>query len=83
MPNEGDYTPYNGELPFGLRFYDTLVAVEYKLKKQGVGNAGLPDSGTIPDRMHYVATYSEAGITIIYNSGPDEDPTIHAILVNK
>jgi hypothetical protein len=83
LPNEGDYTAYKGELPFGLKFYDTLEAVEYKLKRQGVGNDGLPDSGTIPDHMHYVATYNEAGITIIYNSAPDEDPTIHAILVNK
>jgi hypothetical protein len=83
VPNEGDYTAYKGELPFGLKFYDTLEAVEHKLKQQGVGNDGLPDSGTIPDRMHYVATYNEAGITIIYNSAPDEDPTIHAILVNK
>lgn len=83
MPNEGDYTPYNGELPFGLKFYDRLEAVEHKLNQQGVGNDGLPDSGTIPDRMHYVATYNEAGITIIYNSAPDEDPTIHAIVVTK
>lgn len=83
VPNEGDYTAYKGELPFGLKFYDTLEAVEHKLRQQGVGNEGLPDAGTIPDRMRYVATYNEAGITIIYNSAPDEDPTIHAILVNK
>jgi hypothetical protein len=83
VPNEGDYAPYNGELPFGLKFYDTLEAVEHKLRQQGVGNDGLPDSGIIPDHMHYVATYNEAGITIIYNSDRDEDPTIHAIVVNK
>lgn len=83
VPNEGDYTAYKGELPFGLKFYDTLEAVEHKLKQQGVGNEGRPDSGTIPDRMRYVATYNEEGITIIYNSDRDEDPTIHAILVNK
>ena len=83
VPNEADYTPYNGELPFGLKYYDTLEAVEYKLNKQGVGNEGLPDSGTIPDHMHYVATYNQAGITIIYNSDRDEDPMIHAIVVNK
>lgn len=83
VPNEGDYTAYNGELPFGLKFYDTLEAVEHKLKQQGVGNEGLPDSGTIPDHMRYVATYNEAGMTIIYNSDPDEDPMIHAIVVNK
>lgn len=83
VPNEGDFTPYKGELPFGLKFYDTLEAVEHKLKQQGVGNEGLPDSGTIPDRMRYIATYNEAGITIIYNSDRDEDPTIHAIVVSK
>lgn len=83
VPNEGDYTAYKGELPFGLKFYDTLEAVVHKLKQQEVGNDGLPDSGTIPDRMRYVATYNEAGITIIYNSGPDEDPMIHAIVVSK
>ena len=83
MPNEGDYTAYNGELPFGLKFYDTLEAVEHKLKQQGVGNDGLPDSGIVPDHMRYVATYNEAGITIIYNADRDEDPTIHAIVVNK
>jgi hypothetical protein len=83
VPNEAEYTPYNGELPFGLKFYDTLEAVEYKLKKQGVGKEGLPDSGIIPDHMRYVATYNDAGITIIYNSDRDEDPTIHAIVVNK
>jgi len=33
--------------------------------------------------MHYIANYQEARITIIYNSGPDEDPLIYAILVNK
>ena len=83
VPNDRDYIPYNDELPYGLKFYDTLEAVEHKLKQQGVGNDGEPDSGTIPDRMHYVATYNEAGITIVYNSGPDEDPTIYAIVVNK
>jgi hypothetical protein len=83
VPNEEDYTAYNGELPFGLKFYDTLEAVEHKLRQQGVGNEGRPDSGTIPDRMRYVATYNEAGITIIYNSDRDEDPSIHAILVSK
>lgn len=83
IPNEGNYTAYSGELPFGLKFYDTLEAVEHKLNQQGVGNDGQPDSGTIPDHMRYVATYNEAGITIIYNSDRDEDPTIHAIVVSK
>jgi hypothetical protein len=83
VPNEGDFTPYNGELPFGLKFYDTLEAVEHKLKQQGVGDKGLPDSGTIPDHMRYVATYNEVGMTIIYNSDRNEDPMIYAIVLNK
>ena len=33
---------YKGELPPGLKFYDNLGAVEYKLKERGVGMAGLP-----------------------------------------
>jgi hypothetical protein len=83
IPFEDDFTPYKGELPFGLKFYDTMGAVEYKLNKQGIGNDGLPDSGSTPDHMHYVAFYEEADITIIYNSPKDEDALIHAILVRK
>jgi hypothetical protein len=83
VPVEEDFTPYQGELPLGLKFYDTMAAVEYKLKRQGVGNAGLPDLEGTPDHMHYVATYKQAGITIIYNSPPDEDALIYAILVRK
>ena len=83
VPFEDDFTPYNGELPLGLKFYDTMGAVEYKLRQQGIGNHGLPDSGSTPDHMHYVAFYKEAGLTIIYNSPEDEDALIHAILVRK
>jgi hypothetical protein len=83
VPFQDDFTPYKGELPFELKFYDTMGAVEYKLNRQGVGNHGLPDSGSTPDHMHYVAFYKEAGLTIIYNSPQDEDALIHAILVSK
>jgi hypothetical protein len=80
---EEDVQPYKGELPYGLKFYDTLGAVEYRLKKQAVGNAGLPDEGSSPDHLHYWATYKEVGMTIIYNSPyADEDATIYAILVS-
>lgn len=77
--------PYKGELPYGLKFYDIKDAVEYKLKKQGVGKDGLPDEGVTPDHLHYWATYHEAGMTIIYNSPSmdDEDASIYAILVSK
>jgi hypothetical protein len=81
---EDDVQPYKGDLPYGLKFYDTQSAVEYRLKKQGVGNAGLPDEGSSPDHLHYWATYKQAGLTIVYNSPyADEDATINAILINK
>jgi hypothetical protein len=77
------FEPYQGELPFGLKFYDTLGAVEYKLGRQGVGNSGLPDETGAPDHVHFWATYRQAGMTIIYNSPfADEDATIYAILLN-
>src|SRR5687767_5530275 len=41
--NSDGFEPYQGELPFGLKFYDTMGAVEYKLQRQGVGNDGRPD----------------------------------------
>jgi hypothetical protein len=79
------FTPYNGELPYGLKYYDIMGAVEYKLKKHGLGNHGLPDEGGTPDHLHYWATYHQAGMTIIYNSpsAEDEDATIYAILVGR
>ena len=83
--NNGDgFAAYKGELPFGLKFYDTLGAVAYKLKERGVGNAGLPDESATPDQMHYWAIYKQVGVTIIYNAPfADEDATIHAILVSN
>jgi hypothetical protein len=76
------FEPYKGTLPFGLKFYDNMAAVEYKLDHQGLGNGGLPDEEAVPDHMHYQATYYEAGLTIIYNYPfPDEDATIYAIAV--
>jgi hypothetical protein len=81
--NEADgFEPYQGELPFGLKFYDTMEAVEYKLNRQGIGNAGLPDQSATPDRMHYQATYYEVGMTIIYNFPfPDEGASIRAVVI--
>lgn len=78
------FEPYKGELPFGLKFYDNMAAVEYKLNRQGLRNAGLPDVGTSPDHFHYQVTYHQAGLTIIYNYPfADEDATIYAILLSK
>jgi hypothetical protein len=85
LNNPGGFAPYKGDLPFGLKFYDTMGAVEYKLNRKGVGSAGLPDSGNTPDHLHYQANYQQVGLTIIYNSpsAEDEDATVYAILVSK
>ncbi len=37
------FASYQGELPFGLKFYDTMGAAQYKLSKKGIGSTGLPD----------------------------------------
>ena len=82
--NADGFEPYPGTLPFGLKFYDTMGAVEYKLQRQGVGKDGRPDTGVTPDHMYYRAIYKEASMTIIYNApAPDEDATIRAILISK
>ena len=84
LNNAAGFEPYKGELPFGLKYYDTLGAVQYKLGRQGLGNAGLPDEEAVPDHMHYQATYHQAGMTILYNFPfPDEDATIYAIFVSN
>ena len=85
LNNAGEFAPYKGELPFGLKYYDIKEAVEYKLKKQEIGNNGFPDEGASPDHLHYWATYHEAGMTVIYNSpfAEDEDTNIYAILITE
>lgn len=84
LNNADGFAPYKGELPFGLKFYDTMGSVEYKLKRQEVGNDGRPDSGATPDHMHFRAVYKQAGMTIIYNfPSADEDATIYAFLISK
>jgi hypothetical protein len=84
LNNKDGYSAYRGELPFGLKFYDTLGAVEYKLNRQGVGNNGLPDEAGTPDHLRYWAFYKQDRVTIIYNAPfPDEDATIYAILVTS
>jgi hypothetical protein len=83
LNNQDGYSAYRGELPLGLRFYDIQGAVEYKLKRQGVGNEGLPDEGSSPDHFHYWAFYNQQNMIIIYNSPfPDEDATIYAIVIS-
>jgi hypothetical protein len=85
LNNTQGFGPFRGELPFGLKFYDTMGAVEYKLGHKGIGSAGRPTSGDTPDHLHYQANYQQVGMTIIYNSpsAEDEDATIYAILVSQ
>ena len=84
LNNVDGFEAYKGELPLGLKFYDIMESVEYKLGKQAVGNAGLPDEAATPDHLHYWAMYKQVGVTIIYNAPfPDGEATIHAILVSK
>jgi hypothetical protein len=85
LNTDQDVKPFSGELPYGLKFYDIQEGVEYKLKRQGIGNNGLPDEGSSPDHLHYWALYKQAGMTIIYNSpsAEDGDASIYAILVSK
>ena len=83
LHNRDGFTPYKGELPFGLKFYDTMGSVQHKLNRQRIGQEGRPDESAVPDHFHYWAFYREASITIIYNSPyADEDATIYAIILN-
>jgi hypothetical protein len=84
LNNTAGFAPYKGELPFGLKFYDTMGAVEYKLERQLGEGAGSPDEGSSPDHFHYWAVYRQLGMTTIYNSPfVDEDALIYAILVSR
>lgn len=82
LENTGEFTAYEGELPFRLKSDDRRETVEHKFKQQRVGT-GVPNEGITPDHVHYWATYYSAGMTIIYNSpaADDQGATMHAILV--
>jgi hypothetical protein len=92
-PRDSDgFAAYQGQLPFGLAFTDTMEMVEQKLgypveihAPQAGWISRLPDEGTTPDHFHYLATYTSFGLTIIYSSPSaiDKGATIHAILVSK
>jgi hypothetical protein len=92
-PGDSDgFAAYQGQLPFGLAFTDTMEMVEQKLGypvESHAPQAGwisrLPDQGVTPDHFHYVATYEQFGLTVIYNSpaANDKNATIYAILVGK
>lgn len=92
-PGDHDgFAAYQGQLPFGLAFTDTMEIVEQKLgypveihAPQAGWVSRLPDQGVTPDHFHYLATYTSFGLTIIYNSpsADDKNATIHAIFVEK
>lgn len=86
------FAPYQGQLPFGLAFTDTMESVERKLGQpvdvhapQAGWAPGLPDEGMTLDHIHYEAIYSRLGLVVVYNSpsGTDKNATIHSILVSE
>lgn len=85
------FEPYEGVLPYGLKFYDTMGAVEYKLKLLSEDGrqwsdleVDLSHQGSSPDHMHYWVDYDRYGIAVIYNAPfADEDATIYAVLVRN
>jgi hypothetical protein len=90
--NNDGFDAYQGQLPFGLTFSDTMEIVEHKLGRPREIHApqagwlpGLPDEGIAPDHIHYQAIYKRFGMTIIYNSpsANDKGATIHALLINS
>ena len=85
LNNAEGYGPYQGVLPFGLKFYDVREAVEYKLRRQGIDQDGIPDTHETPDHIHEWASYKQAGLTIIYNPASDDEAgaTLYAILVSR
>ena len=90
LNNDQGFASYQGELPLGLRFYDTLGAVEYKLRRLEAknnsigGNHPIKYEGRSPDHLHYWVTYQPYHFTIIYNAPIlDEDATIYAILFHS
>jgi len=85
--NADGFRRYQGELPFGLSFYDPMWRVQEKLKNVNtediLQHAGLPDEVSSADRIHYWAVYQRLEMTIIYNSPfADEDAYIYAIWVS-
>jgi len=90
LNNAEGFAPYKGELPLGLKFYDTLGAVEYKLRKLEAnrsllsGNNRMNYEGRSPDHMRYWVTYDPYNFTVIYNTPfLDEDATIYAVLLHS
>jgi hypothetical protein len=86
--NAVGFKRYQGDLPFGLSFYDPMWRVEEKLRDldsdDALQQAGLPEEGSSPDHFHYWAVYKRLGMTVIYNSpAADQDAYIYAILLSS
>ena len=87
--NDNGFRRYLGELPFGITFYDPMWFVMNKLRNFDDENgltisamAGLPDTGSSPDHVHYWAEYKRFNMIVIYDSPfADEDAYIFAIVV--
>ena len=90
--NRDGFAAYQGSLPFGLAFTDTMEMVEQKLGHPveiHAPHAGwvprLPEEGVTVDHVHYQAMYKEFGLTVMYNSpsASDKGATINSILINQ
>ena len=79
---------YQGNLPYGLSFYDPMWIVVKKLGKfihsSEITLAKWPDFTGSPDHIHYYMEYKKLGLTVVYSSGvADPDAYIYALLVSK
>lgn len=88
LNNTDGFAPYRGELPLGLKFYDTLGAVDYKMRSMESESSTTVNAvnyeGSSPDHIHYWIHYKPYGVTVIYNSPfADEDATIYAVVVKN
>lgn len=85
LKNTDEFSAYQGKIPYGLKSYDNLEAVEYKLNRQGVGNDGLPDRDSFSMNLQYWAFYKKYGLLIIYNSpfADDDNASIYAVAISR
>ena len=84
-----NFAAFQGELPYGLNWNDSMAVVEEKLGAAPntlyLQEAGLPKEHGTPDNIRLWVAYQQPGVTIVYNtlSAANKNATIHAILVTK
>jgi hypothetical protein len=89
---QGDgFSPFSGELPFGIDASDTMADVQRKLghpKVPQIPMLGwepeLPSYGGSPDHIHYWAVYEQYSLTVVYNTplANDLNASIQLILIS-